>query len=58
MDKRTKILASLFGVVIVYALFSQVVYPHWIEKWLTLDERIAKRRVLLDRLEAVAARVE
>lgn len=58
MDKRTKILASLFGVVIVYALFSQVVYPHWIEKWLTLDERIAKRRVVLDRLEAVAARVE
>lgn len=50
MDKRSKILAGVFGVVVAYALLAGVVYPTWIKPLLTLDERIAERQKDLDKL--------
>jgi len=39
MDRRTKILGGLFGLAVLYALLSGVVYPRWIKEWINLDER-------------------
>jgi hypothetical protein len=50
MDHRSKILASVFGVAIGYAVLAGVVYPRWIRPLLTLDERIAERQKELDKL--------
>jgi len=58
MDNRTKILAALFGTMIVYALVSGVVYPSWIKPLLTIDGRVAERQEELDALQAEVARVE
>lgn len=52
MDKRTKILAGLFGAMIAYGAITKVVYPTWIEPLVTIDDRIAKRQKELDKLEA------
>jgi len=51
MNRQTKILSALFGVGIAYALGTSLVYPRWIEPLWTLDERIAERRKVLDKLE-------
>jgi Tfp pilus assembly protein PilO len=50
MDRRTKILAALFGAVLVYVVFSNVVYPQWIEPQLTIEDRIAERQEEFDEL--------
>lgn len=50
MDKRSKILAGVFGVVVAYALLAGVVYPTWIKPLLTIDERIAEKEAELDKL--------
>lgn len=43
MDKRTKIMAGLFGVVITYVMISRIVYP-LIEPVLGIEQRIADKR--------------
>lgn len=58
MDSRTKILAGLFGAVLLYALVSSIVYPRWIEPMLNIDERIAKLQTEYDRLDQVEQEVE
>lgn len=58
MDKRTKILAGLFGVVIAYGLFTKVVYPTWIEPLVTIDDRIAERKEVRGKLEAQVEEVK
>ncbi len=52
MDRRTRILAGVFGIGILYALVSAVVYPKWIEPQLKLDQTIAKMRQAYDELRA------
>jgi len=52
MDKRTRILGAVFGAAAAYALLAGVVYPRWIRPLLTLEERIAERQKVLDRLLA------
>lgn len=56
MDKRTKILAGVLGVVVAYMFISGVAYPRWIEPWLNIDDRIAARREVLAELESLEAR--
>ncbi|MBU0717550.1 MAG: hypothetical protein KJ749_04815, partial [Planctomycetes bacterium] len=51
MDRRTKILAGIFGAFIAYAVLGNVVYPRWIEPILVIDERIAERRAYLTELQ-------
>lgn len=58
MDRRTKILASVFGVAVVYALLSSVVYPRWIRPFFTIDEQIARRARELERLQAAQERFD
>lgn len=53
MDRRTKILAIAFGAVTAYLALAKVVYPSWLEPLLSLDERVAERREVLDRLESL-----
>ncbi|MCH7838784.1 MAG: PKD domain-containing protein, partial [Planctomycetes bacterium] len=53
MDRRTKILAIAFGAVTAYLALAKVVYPNWLEPLLSLDERVAERREVLDRLESL-----
>lgn len=57
MDRRTKILSGLLGLAVLYGLFSGVIYPRYIKKWLTLDERIAEKEAELERLNALEDRV-
>lgn len=57
MDRRTKILASLFGLAIVYILGVQVVYPRWIEPVFSLKKRIAEKSDTLTDLEQQEKRV-
>lgn len=58
MDRRTKILAGLFGLVLVYALFSSVVYPQWLKPMFEIDKRIADRQQEYDRLADLEDRVD
>ncbi len=58
MDRRTKILTTLFGTLLVCALLSSVVYPRWIEPMLKIDERIADRRTEYDSLQALEDKVK
>lgn len=58
MDKRTKIFAGVFGVIIAYTVVSSVVYPNWIQPLLTLTDRVAEAQKTLDKLEDQDARVE
>ena len=53
MDRRTKILGIAFGAVTVYLALVKVVYPNWLRPLLSLDERVAERREVLDRLESL-----
>ncbi len=57
MDRRTKILGTLFGVFIAYAVVAQVVYPTWIEPLVTIDDIIAERSEALGELEDQAQEV-
>jgi len=57
MDKRAKILASVFGALIVGSAMMKVVYPTWIEPLVTIDDRIAERQKELDELEVQVAEV-
>ena len=58
MDRRTKIVAGVFGLLVAYALVSGVVYPRWIEPQLTIEERIAEREEDLAKLVEGEAEVE
>ncbi len=58
MDRRTKILAGVFGIGILYALVSTVVYPKWIEPQLKIYQTIAKKREAYDKLRAREALVD
>lgn len=57
MDRRTKILAIAFGAVTAYLALVKVVYPNWLQPLLSLDERVAERREVLDRLESLDQQV-
>lgn len=58
MNRRTKILATLFTVVIGYVVIARAVYPEWIKPLFSLDRRIAERGKELERLQALADEVE
>jgi len=58
MDRRTRILAGLFGLVVVYALLSSVVYPRWLKPMLEIDKLIAERQADYDRLVELEDRVD
>lgn len=58
MDRRTKILASLFGVIVAYVILSEFAYPRWIAPLLMLDDQIAKRSEVLEKLQAERRAVE
>ncbi|UCE60639.1 MAG: hypothetical protein JSU63_02590 [Phycisphaerales bacterium] len=51
MDRRAKILATVFGACLVYLVASSFAYPRWIEPLLTVDERIAEREKELEKLK-------
>ena len=53
MDRRTKILAGVLGLAVLFGIFSQVIYPDYIRPWLTLDERIAREEETLAKLQAL-----
>lgn len=57
MDKRTKILAGLFGAVVGYVALANVVYPTWIKPLVHIDERIAERLEEKNRLDAFEVEV-
>jgi len=50
LNRKTRILAILFSIVMGYALITSVVYPSWIEPLLTLDKRVANKEKELDDL--------
>ncbi len=58
MDRRTKILAIVFGAAVGYAALTRVVYPNWLQPLLSLDDRIAERGKVLERLESLEDRVD
>ena len=58
MDRRTKILTTLFGAFLAYALVSGVVYPRWIEPLLKIDGRIADRQEEYNKLAEVQDQVD
>lgn len=58
MDRRTKILLSLFGAAVGYALFSTMIYPTWVKPLLSLSERVAAAQATLDKLEEQETRLE
>lgn len=58
MDRRTKILAALFGAVAAYALISGLVYPEWIEPLLKIDQEIAARQGEYDKLMSLEDEVD
>jgi len=58
MDRRTKILAGAFAVLVGAGLLRGVVYPAWIHPLLATDERIVERQKVLDVLEAQEAAVQ
>ncbi len=53
MDRRSKILAWVFGAGLCYALIAKTVYPTYIEPLLSYGERIAERQAELDKLVAI-----
>lgn len=57
MNKRTKILATAFSIVIAYAMISSVVYPRWIKPLVTIDVRIAQQQKKLDELNELEDKV-
>ncbi|MHC4697907.1 MAG: hypothetical protein ACYTFA_14335 [Planctomycetota bacterium] len=57
MDRNTRILAAVFGALIVYVLYSSVAHPLWIEPLFTIDDTIAERSKELDKLEETEAAV-
>ncbi len=58
MDKKTKILAGVFGAMVLYIMVSKSVYPWWIEPLVTLSDRVARRTEDLDKLERKQEEVE
>lgn len=58
MDKSTKILSIVFAAILGGGLVAKVIYPAWIQPWLTLDERITKERQKLDELLDLEDRVK
>ena len=58
MDRRSKILAAVFGLAVVYAMGAKTVYPTYIKPLFTYGERIAEQQKKLDKLLAVKDKVE
>ncbi len=58
MDRRSKILATVSGAALMYALVSAVVVPKWIKPLLALDDLIAEREQTLVALEKGEAEVQ
>jgi len=54
MDRRTRILAIVFGMAIAYVVVERTVYSSWIKPLLTIDRRIAEKKEKLGELEAEA----
>lgn len=52
MDRRTKILASIFGGFVFLIFVDRVIRPRWIDPILSIDDRIAERQKKLDALRA------
>ena len=50
-DRRTKLMAGGFILLVGYGFVSRVVFPEWIKPILTLDEDVAERRQELDELQ-------
>lgn len=50
MDRRSKILAGVFGAAVFYALIAKTVYPAYIDPLLTYGQRIEERQAELDEL--------
>jgi Tfp pilus assembly protein PilO len=57
MEKRTKILTVVFGVMIGSAVLAKGVFPRWVEPLLKIDARLEERRAELAELERWEARV-
>ncbi len=51
MDKKTKILAGVFGVMVLYIIATKTVYPWLIEPLVTLGDRVVRRELELEKLE-------
>lgn len=58
MDRRTKILAAVFGAVLLYAMLSYLVYPQWIKPLLNIGEQIAEREEQYDELKGIEDEVD
>ncbi|MCH7871170.1 MAG: hypothetical protein IID33_05670 [Planctomycetes bacterium] len=58
MDRRTKILAGLFGGFVFLGFVDRVIWPRWIDPILSIDDRIADRQKTLDALRADQEAVE
>lgn len=58
MDKRTKILLSIFSVIVAYTVFSSMIYPAYVEPLVTIKDRIAEEQKTLDKLEEQDMRFE
>ncbi len=50
MDRRSKILAAVFGAAMLYGVVAKTVYPTYIKPLLTYGERIAAKQLVLDKL--------
>jgi hypothetical protein len=58
MNKRTKILTSVFGAAILYVVAANAIYPGWIEPLVTLDRRLAVKDAELEELQLVEERID
>jgi len=58
MDKRTTILAAVFGVAAFSGLALKTIYPRYIKPLFTYDDRIAEGQEELDKLNEIQWRVE
>ncbi len=58
MDKKTKILAGVFGTMVLFIMVSKTFYPWYVEPLVTLGDRIAKREIELDKLEEKQEKAE
>ncbi|MCH7807913.1 MAG: hypothetical protein IIB60_01705 [Planctomycetes bacterium] len=58
MDRRTRVLALVFGVIIACGAFARMVYPRWIEPLVTIRDTIAEREVVLAELEKQQTQVD
>ncbi len=58
MDRRTKLIAAVFGALVFYGFVDRVIWPRWIDPLLSIDERVEVSQVRLARLQAEQDAVE